>query len=116
MKNSYGWFMANKAGRRKCYLCDSKIGVHRHHIKPRRDGGIDEARNIVYLCENCHNLVEENPSLLSKRQHHILNLTQDKEGFPYYVVVTQNGAPFLIGVCHSWGMEYILKPLTQRNI
>ena len=99
-----------------CYLCSAILGVYRHHIKPKSEGGSDNTRNIVYLCEECHNLVEEDPSLLLKRKYHILNLTQDNEGYPYYVIVQQGNNPFLVGICHAWGMEYILQPITEKEI
>lgn len=41
-----------------CAICGTTINVGPHHIKPKAEGGTDEERNIVYLCNRCHDLVE----------------------------------------------------------
>lgn len=43
---------------KRCPLCDSTEYLTRHHIKPRSEGGTDESRNTVWLCNPCHNRVE----------------------------------------------------------
>ena len=45
---------------RKCPLCDKDANSN-HHIKPISEGGIDESRNIVWLCRPCHDKVEGIP-------------------------------------------------------
>lgn len=42
----------------KCAICGFAFGalLHRHHIKPRSEGGEDEPSNTVMLCPNCHAL------------------------------------------------------------
>ncbi len=45
-----------------CYRCGkhskSGKGLSTHHLIPRKDGGLDELRNLITLCEKCHDLVE----------------------------------------------------------
>lgn len=40
----------------KCAICGFAFGalLHRHHIKPRSEGGEDATDNMVMLCPNCH--------------------------------------------------------------
>jgi len=42
---------------RICPVCKHEAGSP-HHVKPRSEGGTDETRNIVWLCEDCHNEAE----------------------------------------------------------
>lgn len=39
---------------RKCILCGSREGLHRHHLVPRKSSGTEVRENKVYLCESCH--------------------------------------------------------------
>lgn len=39
----------------QCRKCNSEIGVSVHHITPRKKGGKSEQRNLITLCEECHN-------------------------------------------------------------
>lgn len=46
---------------RSCCVCgfDFSPILHKHHIRPRSEGGANEPRNIAVLCPNCHMLVHE---------------------------------------------------------
>ncbi|RDV83919.1 RRXRR domain-containing protein [Ammonifex thiophilus] len=39
---------------RKCVLCGSREGLHRHHLVPRKRGGTEVRENKVCLCKGCH--------------------------------------------------------------
>jgi hypothetical protein len=41
-----------------CFICHTKEHLTAHHIKPRRIGGKTNDRNLITLCEVCHNKVE----------------------------------------------------------
>lgn len=41
-----------------CYICGSHIGTSKHHITPQANGGKDDRRNIMYLCDIHHNEFE----------------------------------------------------------
>lgn len=43
---------------RKCPICGDNANGQ-HHITPRSDGGGEEWCNKVWLCNRCHNIVEE---------------------------------------------------------
>ena len=43
---------------KKCYICNSDNEVHFHHLTPRKNGGSDDQRNKIDLCEKCHNEFE----------------------------------------------------------
>lgn len=49
--------MANE----KCYFCDNdnKSLLEKHHIIPKRFNGSDKNQNLVTLCSNCHNKIED---------------------------------------------------------
>jgi len=44
----------------KCRCCHSKkqIDLTVHHILPRSEGGTDMIRNLIVLCNSCHDKVE----------------------------------------------------------
>ncbi len=42
-----------------CKSCRIKVGLTVHHIIPREEGGKDYPPNLITLCENCHNEIEE---------------------------------------------------------
>jgi 5-methylcytosine-specific restriction endonuclease McrA len=46
----------------KCRRC-GKTGTSAHHIKSREEGGASVLENLVCLCVECHNWVEENRDL-----------------------------------------------------
>ena len=39
---------------RKCEACGVTVNLEVHHIKPRRDGGSNEPKNLRVLCVQCH--------------------------------------------------------------
>ena len=41
----------------KCFICKS-TPTSRHHITPRTKGGTDESRNMIYVCNKCHDKIE----------------------------------------------------------
>ena len=45
--------------RKVCQRCKAHTNVFKHHLVPIVEGGVDEPRNIVYLCNPCHDYVEE---------------------------------------------------------
>ena len=67
----------------RCRLCKSEfwngLGLSRHHLIPRSQGGDDIARNIVPLCgdgtRGCHGLVEAFPEARMRLRG---ELTQDE--------------------------------------
>ena len=44
-----------------CYVCEFNFSpiLHRHHIRPKSEGGANTQDNFVYLCPNCHSLVHQ---------------------------------------------------------
>ena len=47
----------------KCKCCKENLymkNTHVHHIIPRNNGGKDEYKNLVLLCEDCHKLLHSN--------------------------------------------------------
>lgn len=57
------WFKVSEAIRKRdnyrCYACGGSESLSVHHIKPRREGGKSIPRNLVTLCNSCHNKAEE---------------------------------------------------------
>ena len=45
-----------------CVNCGSNKHIHYHHIVPLINGGTNNLRNIVPLCEDCHGLAHERAS------------------------------------------------------
>jgi len=43
-----------------CPICKERLASSPHHIIPISEGGEDTRKNIVWLCEPCHNRIEEN--------------------------------------------------------
>jgi hypothetical protein len=54
----------------KCKVCGNTSHLHVHHIIPIRDGGGDEANNLMTLCCRCHNRVEHGRSVDAFSQDH----------------------------------------------
>lgn len=50
---------------RFCPIC-GKGADSPHHVRPKSMGGTDDARNIVWLCKRCHDIVEEKQEQLGK--------------------------------------------------
>ena len=49
----------------RCERCDQLTFLNRgvataHHIIPRDKGGNDDITNLIWLCNDCHNYVEDN--------------------------------------------------------
>lgn len=42
-----------------CKSCGLKVGLTIHHIIPRDDGGTELLSNLITLCSDCHNRIEE---------------------------------------------------------
>jgi len=42
-----------------CYICDSTNRLTVHHIKSREDGGTDDPRNLLIVCYECHDHIED---------------------------------------------------------
>ena len=42
-----------------CQSCKVKIGLGVHHILPRSEGGTDYPPNLITLCRNCHDEIED---------------------------------------------------------
>jgi hypothetical protein len=43
---------------RRCQRCGGKNDLTAHHLRPRAWGGPDVLRNLITLCERCHDLIE----------------------------------------------------------
>lgn len=41
----------------RCALCDSTYHIQIHHAIPRGQGGSNDERNLITLCQRCHMLV-----------------------------------------------------------
>ncbi len=52
----------------QCAYCGHRDGLNltAHHIKRKRDGGKDTPENLIALCYNCHNRVDETQSIPEK--------------------------------------------------
>jgi hypothetical protein len=42
-----------------CFVCKTRHDLTAHHIKPRRNGGKTNLKNLMALCHNCHDHVEK---------------------------------------------------------
>ena len=56
----------------RCERCDKLTFLNRggstaHHIIPREAGDNSDITNLIWLCYNCHNYVEDNVSFLTTR-------------------------------------------------
>jgi len=46
-----------------CQMCGKKFKFEEldaHHLKPRSEGGTNNIKNLITLCEDCHDVVEVN--------------------------------------------------------
>lgn len=50
----------------KCLICGSKKITHHHHVLHRSEGGTDKVKNIVGLCDECHDRVHKDADLNSR--------------------------------------------------
>jgi len=44
---------------KRCPICLMTKRMSEHHIKPVSQGGLSHARNIIYVCSDCHDRLEE---------------------------------------------------------
>jgi hypothetical protein len=49
--------VANRDGR-CCFICRSNGHMQPHHIKARADGGGNAPRNLILVCNSCHDTIE----------------------------------------------------------
>lgn len=61
-----------------CQLCGSTSYLHIHHIYYRSQLGKTTPKNLIRLCNNCHNLVHTNKK---KYQPILLELQYKKYGY-----------------------------------
>lgn len=101
---------------RKCFVCGIQFGVYPHHILPRDQGGTDDPKNIVYLCENHHDEVEGQPwsEIIKLRKAHRSLSKIDAEVQMREQFITEEGIIFeydpsrkcwMKWTKHSWGLE-----------
>ena len=57
----------------KCALCDSDVDVQVHHIVPSSEGGRDNYRNLICLCDKDHIKVHRNLEKYSDRLSKMAN-------------------------------------------
>ena len=50
----------------KCLVCGVKKITHHHHVLHRSEGGTDKVKNIVGLCDECHDRVHKDADLNSR--------------------------------------------------
>ena len=39
-----------------CARCNTRLNLHIHHIKPLKNKGTNERKNLIVLCRGCHSL------------------------------------------------------------
>ena len=61
----------------KCALCDSEVDVQVHHIVPSAEGGRDNYRNLICLCDKDHLKVHRNLEKYSDRLSKLANGRED---------------------------------------
>ena len=44
--------------RNMCPVCLKQKATSTHHVMPRQQGGSNKKRNIIHVCESCHNILE----------------------------------------------------------
>lgn len=44
--------------RRRCRRCGNRWRLSPHHVKPRDQGGSNDPRNLITLCDACHDWAE----------------------------------------------------------
>jgi len=57
----------------QCCICTSSNRLAVHHIVPRKQGGEDTPSNLITLCHQCHNAVENGNSRALNRMNEHLN-------------------------------------------
>ena len=78
-----GWFIDEKKLINGNY--NHNRGCVIHHIIPVKDGGTDEATNLIMLCPNCHALAhagiikeDELAKKIPQNYHNIISIKKDK--------------------------------------
>lgn len=61
-----------------CILCGSNYWLQVHHIYYRSQGGLTVKKNLIRLCQKCHNLVHSNKK---KYQPMLLEIQYKKYGY-----------------------------------
>ena len=61
-----------------CILCGSTNYLHIHHIYYRSQLGLTTERNLIRLCNKCHNMVHSNKK---KYQKMLLEIQYKKYGY-----------------------------------
>lgn len=64
-----------KRDNEKCVRCKSRQNLTVHHIKPRSEGGVTVARNLITLCNDCHDWAECNDPTWDK----LTKMSKDKK-------------------------------------
>lgn len=88
----------------KCACCGKPITQY-HHIIHRAEGGIDNVKNIIGLCDDCHNEIHSSADAETR-------LKELKEGVrqKYYVGLLNSVIPALIETvsdyCNDHGIEF----------
>lgn len=41
-----------------CPICGKEELLTRHHVKPKRQGGMNTPENSFYVCRDCHNIID----------------------------------------------------------
>lgn len=44
----------------RCRRCDGSEYLHIHHVRFRSEGGPDNSKNLLSLCQRCHDIVHRN--------------------------------------------------------
>lgn len=64
----------------KCARCKTKTNLTVHHIKPRSEGGVTVARNLLTLCSECHDWAEVYDPTWDKLTHMAKDQKPQKKG------------------------------------
>lgn len=74
-----------------CQLCGGTNMLEIHHIYYRSQGGLNDERNLIRLCKNCHMMVHGNKK---RWQPFLLNMQYNKYGEFKKEDVTKRKKPF----------------------
>jgi len=82
-----------------CAVCDKRTTIsllHRHHVKPRRDGGDESETNFLNVCKSCHNKIEPRKRIDKVlKAKNILGLFEKEAGIKMPARITRPLAKFL---------------------
>lgn len=88
---------------RKCRHCKSSKRLTVHHIKPREEGGLNEERNLITLCSECHDKVELGDlhwvqyGFAEKAKNNTGKRELKKHGKQISMYIYRDGSPMFIG-------------------